>query len=288
MNEIISSTKEVKDMIFNQLFPTLFPFMLIITICQKVGMIQLFAFILQFISIPIFKLSGQTLSIYLFSILSGYPTNAKMINNAYELKQINDNEANLLIKTAHHGSFSFIVYFIGVQLFHDIKIGLIFELCHILPTFLYLILSKKHTVHQMTWCEAWYPFSSSVYQHQIFNIIKISVKECVLAFIYIFGFMLICNISLITFSHLFSPNILVYLNGLLEFSSGIIAFNNTPYSYTIKVIMIILFLSFGSISVFLQVYQLLDKVPFHFKDYFLFRCFHALASSLFIFLYLMN
>ncbi|WP_041139621.1 hypothetical protein [Beduini massiliensis] len=288
MSDIVSITKEVKDMIINQLFPTLFPFMLIITICQKVGMIQLIAFFLQFISRPLFRVSGNALSIYCFSILSGYPTNAKMISNAYSLKQIDEREADLLVKVAHHGSFSFIVYFVGMTIFHDIRIGFILELAHILPTLIYFLISSKGKSQKMTWCNAWYPFSSTIYQHKIFDIIKDSLKECMIAFIYIFGFMLVCKVSLISLSHLFNSQIILFLNGALEFSSGIILFNGSAYSYHIKLLMSVFYLSFGGLSVFLQVYQLMDHTPFHFKSYLFFRCFHALASTFLVFIYLMN
>ncbi len=288
MSDIVNTTSEIKDMILNQLFPTLFPFMLIITICQKIGILQLLAFFLQFISRPLFKISGHILSIYLFSILSGYPTNAKMISNAYHLKQINKEEVSLLLKCAHHGSFSFIVYFIGIGIFNDIKIGFIIELCHILPTFFYLLLSHKPNNKKLSWCEAWYPFSSTVYHHQIYDIVKESLKECIMAFIYIFGFMLVCKISLISFSHLFSLNIIVFLNGLLEFSSGIILFTQSQYAYFIQLLMIVFYLSFGSLSVFLQVIQLIHPIPIRLKSYVLFRFFHACTSCVLMFIWLMN
>lgn len=288
MNDIVMITKEVKDMILNQLFPTLFPFMLIITICQKIGMIQLIGFFIQFISKPLFHLSGNALSIYLFSILSGYPTNAKMIANAYTLKQINLQEVDILSKCAHHGSFSFIVYFIGIGIFNDIKVGILLEIAHILPTLCFLLFTRKNNIKKMTWCEAWYPFSSNIYQKQVFDIVKSSLKECMFAFIYIFGFMLVCKVSLISLSHLFNPLIITFLNGCLEFSSGIILFSNTSFSYSIKLMMIVFYLSFAGMSVFLQIFQLMDETPFHIKNYLIFRCYHALISMFLVFLYLLN
>lgn len=288
MNEIVSLTLQTKDQVVNQLLPALFPFMLIITICQKIGIIQLLAFFIQFISIPIFNISGNCLSIYLFSLLCGYPTNAKMINNAYNLKQINLSEAKLLLKTAHHGSLSFIIFFIGIQLFNNIKIGILLEICHLLPTLIYLIMAKKEKSDYIKWCTSWYIYSSNIYNHQIFNIIKTSLTECLYAFIYIFGFMLVSKVSLISLGHLFNQNSLIYFAGYLEFSSGIIQISQSISNLNIKLLMIISYISFGGLSVFLQIFQLLDYKIISFKNYFIFRIYHALISTIILLIFIIH
>lgn len=286
MNEIMTLTLQTKNQVINQLFPTLFPFMLMITICQKIGIIQLLGYLLQFISVPLFNISGNCLSIYLFSILSGYPTNAKMIYNAFSLNQITKQESDLLVKCAHHSSLSFVFFFIGIQLFNSIKIGILLEICHLLPTFLYLILSKKNKATYQKWCTSWYTYSSNIYNHQLFNIIKTSLKECLIAFTYIFGFMLICKISLISLRHLFNENLLMHLAGYLEFSSGTIQLVQYQPQLMIQLLMILSYISFGGVSVFLQVYQLLDTSAINFKNYLFFRIYHALFSTLLLFIYL--
>lgn len=286
MQEIILLTNTIKEQVFIQLFPTLFPFMLILTFCQKIGIINIFAYFLQYLSYPLFQLSGYELSLYLFSILCGYPTNAKIISDSYHLGYIDDKQLQKLMYVAHHASFSFIIYYIGSHLFHDIRIGFLIECFHLLPTFLYLLFSKSST-NKLTYDKAYTTFQYHVDHKNFLNLLLQSLRECIFAFIYIFGFMLISRLFLISLSSFFLPNTLSFLGGFIEFSSGITDFCNQDLPTLFRMIMTLFYLSFGGLSIFLQISPYMLDTSFHYKKYLLFRFFHACTSIVFFMIYLM-
>lgn len=286
MKMIMNLTQVTKNQISDQLFISLFPFMLIITICQKLGIISLFAYFLQFVSIPLFKISGHCFSIYLFSLLSGYPTNAKMIQNAYLENHINLNEVNFLIKTAHHSSFSFILLVV-CQSFSNQMILVTF-VCHIFPTLIYLIVSHKQKPIIISFNQCVQLYTKNVKINNLFIIIQTSIKECILTFIYIFGFVFISKTILAYINTFFNPYISFYLLGYLEISSGVLLISQNSINQILKQCLLVSYISFGSLSVFMQINQILTSIPFSFKSYFTFRCYHSFLSSFMMFIYLIH
>ena len=100
MFQIVSLSNNVIKIIINNLLPSLLPFMILISLCLSLGLLNLFSYLIQWIFKPLFKLSPIMSSIYFISFFCGYPTNVKMIKEAYELNYINSQELQHLLSIA--------------------------------------------------------------------------------------------------------------------------------------------------------------------------------------------
>ena len=77
MFQIVSLSNNVIKIIINNLLPSLLPFMILISLCLSLGLLNLFSYLIQWIFKPLFKLSPIMSSIYFISIFCGYPTMLK-------------------------------------------------------------------------------------------------------------------------------------------------------------------------------------------------------------------
>ncbi len=267
MSEIVQITINIIYIVLNNLLPSLLPFMILISLCLSLGILPLLSYFIQFIFSPLFHLSPMMSSIYLISFFCGYPTNAKVIKESYELGYININELQHLLSICSFCSLSFI--FVSLHLSY--RISLMIYISHILPSIImalcyhkdYQLMNYKdiHIQSHMSFIEA----------------LKKSIKTSLNAFIFIFGYMLI--FQCIGYSlHVIIHHDFVYsiLQGILEFSSGSLELLN--FSNSLIYPMICFFLSFSGLSVLMQVDNILEDIPYSFKSYFISRVFHGIGS----------
>ncbi|MFQ6794347.1 MAG: nucleoside recognition domain-containing protein [Thomasclavelia sp.] len=278
MFKIVSLSNNVIKIVINNLLPSLLPFMILISLCLSLGLLNLFSYLIQFIFKPLFKLSPIMSSIYFISFFCGYPTNVKMIKEAYELNYINLDELQHLLSIASFASISFI--FVSLQL----KIPLVIYLCHILPSIFKALLYKQHYSFQS--------LSESINKlkqpHVSFvTALKQSIFSSCYAFIFILGYMLVFQFIGYSLSYFIKDSfIIAIIQGVLEFSSGslqLLQFEASPLVYS----LICFNLSFSGFSVMMQTDNLLDGIDYSFKKYFFSRLYHGIVSFILCYSYLM-
>lgn len=123
------------------LIPSLFPFTVISVFLHKTN-------IFNILSIPKkFSHYKTVLSIFLISIIGGYPIGAKIISEEYKNKNINKTTANCLLYSCVCGGPSFIILTVGCGIFNSLKLGLIFYVSNVLSSLIiFIFLKNKITV----------------------------------------------------------------------------------------------------------------------------------------------
>lgn len=269
MFQIVSLSHNVIKIVINNLLPSLLPFMILISLCLSLGLLNLFSYLIQWLFKPLFKLSPIMSSIYFISFFCGYPTNIKMIKEAYQLKYIDSKELQHLLSIASFASISFI--FVSLQL----KEPLVIYLCHLIPSLIKALFYHQHYQFQT--------FKESIIKlrqpHLNFvEALKKSILSSCYAFIFILGYMLVFQFIGYALSHLIKDSFInAIIQGVLEFSSGSLAllqFEHTPLIYS----LICFNLSFSGISVMMQTDNLLYGINYSFKNYFISRLFHGICS----------
>lgn len=275
MFQIVKLSNQVITIVVENLLPSLLPFMILISLCLSLGILNLFSYLIQWIFMPLFSLSPIMSSIYFISFFCGYPTNIKMMKEAYELDYIGEEELQHLLSIASFSSISFI--FISLQMAHPE----IVYICHIIPSILmatvYHKKQKRQTLHE-----------SLVFlrkPHMSFvAALKASLISSCYAFIFILGYMLVFQFLGNALSFFIRNNfILAVIQGLLEFSSGniqLLSFPHTPFIYA----LVCFNLSFSGISVLMQTDNLLENINYNFFKYVKARVFHACLSFLLCYL----
>ncbi len=120
--------------------PSLFP----ITVCVVFIMKRISNIDLSFfdrIANRLFKLNTSEFLIFLFSLLGGFPTGARLIENAYRNKEISKNKAHILECFCVNAGPGFIIIAVGLNIFYSKKIGYILFLSHFLSALLMAFVS---------------------------------------------------------------------------------------------------------------------------------------------------
>ena len=106
--EILTESKEILDTVAysfsiwkNNLFPSLFPFFVLSEILINYGFIELVGELFKPIMNRLFKVSGTSAFIFIMSLISGFPSNARYTRNLYEQGLINEAEATKILTFTH-------------------------------------------------------------------------------------------------------------------------------------------------------------------------------------------
>lgn len=276
MFKIVTLSKDIILIVFNNLLPSLLPFMILISLCLSFGLINIFNYIIQWFFCPLFHLTPIMSSLYFISFFCGYPTNVKMIKESYELGYISLSQLQHLLSIASFSSISFI--FISLKL--DFHTSFLIYISHILPSIIKALFYKQDYQYQTLQ----QTIESLQDPHSIIKSFKKSITSSLYAFIFILGYMLVfqfVSYSLSFFIH--DSFLLSIIQGILEFSSGCMKI--LQFDHFLVYPFLGFFLSFSSLSVFMQIDNLLEDIPYSFKVYFKDRLFHGICSFLIIFLY---
>ena len=252
----------------NQILPSLFPFFIFSDmfiskgiaddLCKKIG--PIFAYV--------FNTSKYSFFIFFISLVSGSPTNAKNIKNMLDRGYILREEAEkILCFTCFFNPF--LIYSItSLYLTKSDSIKIII-ITYITNLIIGLIL-RHRTVK----------INHLVRENTIKITLISSIKNNIITLLYILGTI----ITMLTISALLrTDNVYLnnLLNGFLEITTGLINLGNLSLSYTLKLILTSIYLSFGGISIHMQIKSIL-KDALSYKMFYITRIL-SIIISLFLF-----
>lgn len=276
MFEIVQLSSKIISIVINNLLPSLLPFMILISLCLSLGLLHLLSYIIQYIFCPLFHLTPHMSSLYFISFFCGYPTNAKLIKESYKLGYINLYQLQHLLSIASFSSLSFI--FISLDL--PLSATLIIYISHITPS-LIKALFYRHKYSYITIREALHPVLNPT--HSFVYHLKNSITSSLYTFIFILGYMLVFQFISYSFDlFLADSKISLIISGLLEFSSASLLLSAQQSLYTYPLIS--LFISFSSLSVLMQIDNILEDIPYSFTSLLITRIIHSILSFFICFL----
>ena len=270
MFSIVKISSDIFKVLYTNLLPSLLPFMILISLCLSLGLIHILSYFIQFLFCPLFHLTPMMSSLYFISFFCGYPTNAKIIKEAYLYHYITLDELEHLLSIASFSSLSFIF----VSLSIPAPYNFIIYISHLLPSLLKAF-TYKHSYTYLSFSDMLDHLKTP---HISFvKALKDAISSSFYAFIFIAGYMLVFRFLSISISFLFPhPILYAFIQGILEFSSGcfMLLQNNNLIIYS----LISFLLSFSGISVMMQVDNILDEIPYNFLSFFKTRLYHAFLS----------
>lgn len=277
MFQIVSLSKNIISIVYNNLLPSLLPFMILISLCLYSKIIYLLNYFIQWIFCPLFHLTPIMSSLYFLSFFCGYPTNAKIIKESYDYHYISLNQLQHLLSIASFSSPSFLFISLKLDTYHAI----ILYIAHILPSLIKALFYHEDYQYQ-TFHETLSYFKTP--QTSFIKAIKQSIISSLYAFIFILGYMLVFQFICYSLSF-FIPNsfLLTLIQGFLEFSSGSIQL--LQYQHFLVYPCLGFFLSFSGLSVLMQIDNLLEETPYRFKTLFKDRIIHGICSFFILFFF---
>lgn len=261
---------------FNTLVPSMFPMFILSDILISYNFTDYIPKkIVNFIS-KIFNISNNAVLIIFLSMISGFPTNAINVKNALDNKLISKKESEHLLLFNHFANPLFVLSTIGTFYLNNTKYGIIILVSHVLSNIVIGILFRKRNNYSID------NYISKNCKSQSFgNVISDSINKSINSLLMISGTVTLFLILSTLIINIFNLNgyLSILLQGILEMTMSIASLSITNISDIIKVVAATMIISFGGLSIHLQVYSSLDD-EIRYKNYFIGRILQTFISGI--------
>lgn len=281
-NIIINTIYKSINIWYKNIVPTILPIYIIVDLLINYNSIYYLSLLFGSFMEKIFKLKKETAFIFLLSIISGFPSNSKYINNLLDKKIINENEANKLLTFTHFSNPLFIIESIGISFLNNKKIGITILICHYITNLIIGIINRNYYVNFNKVQNI--KKNKTSFINCLTNSIYNTIKILFLLLGIITFFMIITTIINANFK--FNSIVSNILCGLLEMTQGIFFVSTMSIPLNVKASIITFFLSFGGFSIHMQVFSILNSYKLNYLDYLIARIIHAIISSSLVYLIL--
>lgn len=256
------------------LLPALFPFFIVSDMLINYDVIKYFPKVIRNSIKYLFNVSDNGLVIILLSMLSGFPSNARNIKNMYLDKKITKEEGEHLLYFTHFSNPMFILGTIPLIL-NSNKISKYILISHYLANIILGICLRKYNRVNDS--------NNSNYKEDKHNfglVLTTSIRKSLDSVLGILGTLtvfLIISTLLINFFNLDNTSSLL-VKSILELTSGLKELGS--YNLLDKYLLIIssCILSFGGLSVHMQVINELVDTDISYKNYFIGRILQVVLS----------
>lgn len=259
---VIASFNKCLNICLYTLMPTMFASILFSQILIKLNFEKYIPNILKSTLKKLFNISDNEVTIFLLSIISGYPNNAKML--------LDNKNINNIIQYTNFVNPIFLICTVGGIYLKNIKLSVIILLSHYIGNIIIGILIRNKNTNNDE--------NNNTESSTFLSIYYSSLKSTILTLSIIFSNILFFSIinalitNIININEPFNSLIL----GLIEFSNGIYSLSMTSESLFIKGLFILIIITFGSFSIHMQMLSINDKIKY--IKYLLFRILNIFIS----------
>jgi len=278
---VINTVIKSIDIFKNSIFPSLFPFFIISELLVNYGFVEFISNIFKPLMNKFFKVNSKCAFILVMSMISGFPSNSKYTKDLYLKGEINELEATKVLIFTHFSNPLFILGAISITFLNNKKTGLFILLIHYLSNFVVGFLLRnviKTPVNNPNMNIKKETLSFS-------NILSTSILNAFNTLFLILGtiivFLVITN--LLNEYILFNPYIKGIISGILEMTGGISNISVLNITLKEKSTIIGMILSFGGISVHMQVKSIISDTPIKYQPYLIARLLHSSITGLLIY-----
>lgn len=300
--EILSESETIMNSVIfsfniwtNNLFPSLFPFFVLSELLINYGFVELISELFKPIFQKLFKINGNAAFVFIMSMLSGFPSNAKYTRQLYLEGKLTDKEATKILMFSHFSNPLFLLGTISITFLQNKKLGIIVLISHYISNVIIGILFRNYNPSKIS-NENFSVKNSILKMHNkrvnndktLGYIISTSLTNAINTLLLILGVVTTFLIITTIIDNNFHPNLLTktFISGFLEMTQGLkhVSLLNIPVN--LKAILITMILSFGGISVHTQILSIISDTKIKYKPFLLSRLIHVVISSIICFLLL--
>lgn len=279
---IISTVMESLNIWVKAIIPSLFPFFVISDLLITYNFIDYIPNKIKRYICRLLNISDSALSILILSMVSGFPSNGRNTHNLYNKGKISMEEAGYILMYTHFSSPVFILTTCSLIYLRSEKLGIILLLSHYLSNIIIGILFRNINNPSLD------NFTIKEHKSQNFtiNLIK-SIRSSIDSLLLILGiltvFLIISSLIInIIHSNLYTSAI---IRSILEMTLGLKYIASLNISMMHKVILFSAILSFGGLSVHMQVMAQIVEDKISCKYYLIGRVFQVLFSIVLSFIF---
>lgn len=269
IKETNSSTILVLSTFSKTILPALLPFIILNQLLIKTGVIDFLSFFFQYISYPLFKISGKGASVILIGILNGFPSSTIFSSLLVQNNQLEKDEAQRIVNSIFFPSISFLFVIVN-SLLNNNHLFTILIISLYLTGFLNLYLSSfkiKKEPNYISFTETKNNIKEKLKKFNLIHDLKETINYAFNTLINILGIIVIFAIPCNIINSIIQNNTSLFLQGLLEFSMpSIKLINNIKYPELIVISLSIL-LPFSGLSSILQASLFLTDASLNTKSF---------------------
>ncbi|NEU03302.1 MULTISPECIES: sporulation integral membrane protein YlbJ [Clostridium] len=283
---------------FYSVFPSLFPFLILVNMIISCGGINIYSKILgNFICTPLHLPKNCSLAL-LVSVFCGYPLGARYATILYSEKFIDFKTYERLLNIASNGSPLFIVGAVGTSMLLNPKIGYLLLLSNMLSCIaMAFVLPNKIKSNKNLYTNKIFTNVASNHSVNLGQSFMAAVEDAIKTSLSIGGFIVIFSvlIGIINDSVLFNTVVNKLSNisnipldvlkgislGILELTNGCNIIANGTLSLNNKLILISFLIGFSGISITSQVYSIISKFNVSIKKYLFLKLIQGAISAFF-------
>ena len=303
-NLVISSAQNGLKLWFNNIIPSLLPFLIGTNLLIKLGFIDFLGTLLEPLMKKLFNVSGNGAFALILGMFSGYPIGAKITTDLYKQNKLTKVEAQRLLGFTNNSGPLFILGTVGIGMFKSSNLGYLMLIIHYLgaiSTGILLKYYKKNDKFTNIVSENYSlktAFKNLKKARQKENksfgeILSESVKNALEVIAVIGGFVILFSVIaeiLKTFKifefigQYFFPNNLSSLAngffiGIIEMTNGcnILSFEKTAFAAILAIVII----SWSGFSIHAQTISIIGKTDLNIGFYFISKIIHSLLSFIY-------
>ncbi|WP_102400637.1 sporulation integral membrane protein YlbJ [Haloimpatiens massiliensis] len=265
----------------NSVFPSLFPFLVIINVMMEFGGIEIYSKIFGTILCKPLNLPNHCSFPILVSFICGYPLGAKYSCELYENKSISLSTCERLLNIASNAGPLFVIGGVGASMLNNHYLGYLLLISNYISCFIMALLLKRKDFN-----------APSINKHfnrkspkadNIGLVLKRSIENSIFTTLSIGGFIILFSVLTILLKNsiffskttIFISNILHipinltngFIIGLMEMTNGCASLSSIKIDMIYKLAFLSFIISFGGISITSQVYSFTYKYNISMKKY---------------------
>ena len=279
-NIMINSSINALLIFREKLFPSIFPFFVLSFLFINMGYPLILNKYFKNITRKIFHLSENTTFILLMSIISGFPSGAKYIVKDYSNNYITKEEGNQLLLFTHFANPLFVLGTCGILL-NSKRLAYKILICQLLANIILGILVRPKNITISKKKEVVFSTPSLI------SILPDAINEAMEVLIFMLGS--------ITIFQFFTNCFLLFTNesvffktiftGIMDLTSGINLVPTLSISIDLKALLMLIFITFGSLSVHLQVINAIKNTNLSYTNFFIGRILETIISIILFLLF---
>ena len=274
-NIVYGSIIYALNMWVNNLIPSLFPFFIISDILINYNITNYIPKIIKDLCKRLFNINDNMLAIFLLSMISGFPSNARNTRTLYDNSLIGIDEANHILIFTHFANPIFILTTVGVFFLHNEKLGIIILIIHYLSNFILGICFRGTKKYKDI-------YSNDDSIKNFGNIFVNSIKRAIDTTLTICGvivvFLMVSSIIINTFN--FNEYNRMIIKGIFEITIGIEELGKLGICNRYKAVIASMILAFGGISVHVQVLSQIAETKIKYIYFFIGRMYQMIIAGI--------
>ncbi len=298
--EILTESKTIMESVQfsfqiwqNNIFPSLFPFFVLSEILIHYGFVELLSELFKPLMAKLFCMNGAASFVFFMSLVSGFPSNAKYTRELYLKGMLNVEEATKVLTFTHFSNPLFILGTVSLLFLKNKEVGLLILFCHYITNIIIGLLFRNYSKSKkenskVSFKQAIYAMhqkriqNSKTFGQMITTALSNSIQTLLLILGTVTMFLVITTIidNNLNLNALYQST----LNGFIEMTQGLKYVSMLSIPLKIKSILTVMILSFGGLSVHMQVLSIISDTKIKYLPFFTARVLHSAIAGILVFL----